>query len=182
MAEVLTAREDYEKAARTLESINLDHTNRVVQPHEKAEVWLTIAETWFEFDDSVNAEKYVNKAAHVMHLVQDDKTLVLRYKNFQAKILDSKRKFVLAAWEYYSLSNHEELDFDNQLVVIKAAMTCAILSPAGPSKFKILSALHKDERSKQVEPHFDLLEKFYMSYIIKKKECSDFEASHLEDH
>lgn len=182
MAEVLTAREDYEKAARTLESINLEHTNREVKPHEKADVWLTIAETWFEYDDSINAEKFINKAAHVMHLVQDDRTLVLRYKNFQAKILDSKRKFVLAAWEYYSLSNHEDLDFENQLTVLKAAITCAILSPAGDSKFKILGALHKDERSKQIEPHFDLLEKFYLSCIIKKKECTEFESSHLADH
>lgn len=67
-------------------------------PHEKADLWLTIAENWFNFDDSVNAEKFINKAAHVMHLVRDDMSLVMRYKNFQAKILDSKRKFVLAAW------------------------------------------------------------------------------------
>jgi COP9 signalosome complex subunit 4 len=157
-------------------------TNRAVAPHEKADVWLTVAETWFEHEDSVNAERFINKAAHVMHLVQDDKTLLLRYKNFQAKILDSKRKFVLAAWEYYSLSNHEDLDYNTQLTVLKAALTCAILSPAGESKFKILGALHKDERSKQIEPHYDLLEKFYLSHIIKKKECQDFEAEHLNDH
>lgn len=82
LADVYIAREDFEKAARTLESINLEHTNRNVNPHEKADVWLSTAESWFEFDDSVNAEKFVNKAAHVMHLVQDDRTLVLRYKNF----------------------------------------------------------------------------------------------------
>jgi len=71
---------------------------------------LTIAENWFAFDDSLNAEKYINKAAHVMHLFPEEKALQLRYKNFQAKILDSKRKFNLAAWEYYSLSNQEEID------------------------------------------------------------------------
>lgn len=69
MAEVLVARQEYEQAARTLESINIEHTNRQVSSHEKAELWLQIAENWFEFDDSVNAEKYISKAAHVMHLV-----------------------------------------------------------------------------------------------------------------
>jgi hypothetical protein len=91
----------------------LEHTNRAVSPNEKAETWLSIAEAWFEFDDSINAEKYVNKTAHVMHLVQDNNSLNLRYKNFQAQINDSKRKFVFAAWEYYGLSNHEDLDFEN---------------------------------------------------------------------
>lgn len=96
----------------------------------------------------------------------------MRYKNYQAKILDSKRKFVLAAWEYYGLSNYEDLDFENQIVVLRAAIQCAILSPAGDQKQKILGALHKDERSKQIEPHFELLEKFYLSHIIKKKDIS----------
>jgi len=81
MAEVLTAREDYEGAAKVLETINLEQTNRVVAPNEKADIWLSIAENWFSFDDSVNAEKFINKAAHVMHLVQE-KSLQLRYKNF----------------------------------------------------------------------------------------------------
>jgi len=75
MAEVLTAREDYESAARALESINLEQTNRQVKPTEKADIWLSVAENWFSYDDSVNAEKYINKAAHVMHLVQEDRGL-----------------------------------------------------------------------------------------------------------
>lgn len=82
MADVLSARQDYEKAAHVLESINLEHTNRNVSAHEKVDMWLNIADLWFEFDDSVNAEKFINKAAHIMHLVVDDKSLVLRYKNF----------------------------------------------------------------------------------------------------
>jgi len=73
-------------------------------------VWLTIAEYWFSADDSVNAEKFINKAAHVMHHCLSDKSIQLRYKNFQAKIMDSKRKFNLAAWEYYGLSNEEDID------------------------------------------------------------------------
>lgn len=110
-----------------------------------------------------------------MHLIQNEMELVMRYKNFQAKILDSKRRFPLAAWEYYGLSNYDELDLDNQLAVLKAALTCAILSPAGDTKLKILSVLHKDERSRQISPHFELLEKFYFSRIISKKEVKDFE-------
>jgi len=37
--------------------------------------WLTISEYWFDAGDSVNAEKYINKAAHIMHHVANDRTL-----------------------------------------------------------------------------------------------------------
>jgi COP9 signalosome complex subunit 4 len=182
MYEVLLAKEDHERAARILESINLEHTNRTVLPTEKADVWLSIAESWFEADDSVNAEKFINKAAHVMHLVREDRTLQLRYKNFQAKILDSKRNFPFAAWEYYSLSNQEELDAGDQLEVLKSAMTCAILSPAGDQKMKLLAALHKDERSRGIDPHFEFLDRFYRSQIIKNRDIVSFEQNNLDDH
>ena len=64
-----------------------------------------IAEYWFEADDSVNAEIYVNRAAYLMHHIEDNKELQLQYKSFHAKIFDSKRQFALAAWKYYSVSN-----------------------------------------------------------------------------
>ena len=75
MAEVLTARDDNELAAKTLESINLEQSNREIKPAEKADVWLSIAENWFEADDSVNAEKFINKCAHVMHLFPNERPL-----------------------------------------------------------------------------------------------------------
>ena len=62
--------------------------------------------------------------------------------------MDSKRRFHLAAWEYYGISNFEEIAQDDQLVVLKAAITCAILTPAGDQKYRLMATLHKDERSK----------------------------------
>ena len=38
---------------------------------EKADIYISIAEYWFEDEDAVNAEKYINKAAHIIHLVKD---------------------------------------------------------------------------------------------------------------
>jgi len=130
----------------------------------------------------VNAEKFINKAAHVMHLCTEDRAIQLRYKNFQAKILDSKRKFNLAAWEYYGLSNQEEIDGEDQVEVLKSAITCAILSPAGDNKYRVMGVLHKDERSKQIEPHFQLLDKLFMGHIIKGGEVASFEKDFLEEH
>jgi COP9 signalosome complex subunit 4 len=55
------------------------------------------------------------------------------------------------------------------------------LSPAGDSKFRLLSVLHKDERSSQIDPHFDLLDKFYNGHVIKSSNTEAF-IKGLEDH
>ena len=67
LAEIHSARDQFTEAARAMESINLEQTNREVSYADKADVWLTTAEYWFSADDSVNAEKFINKAAHIMH-------------------------------------------------------------------------------------------------------------------
>jgi COP9 signalosome complex subunit 4 len=48
-------------------------------------------------------ETYINKAAHIMHLVKG-KELQLKYKVCHARISDSKRRFLVAAQSYYDLS------------------------------------------------------------------------------
>lgn len=108
-------------------------------------------------------------------------TLQVQYKSFQAKLLDSKRKFNLAAWEYYKLSNIEKLDAEDVVAQLSAAITCAILSPAGDSKYRIMSVLHKDERSKSIDPHYGILDKLFMGHIIKESDVAAYEAD-LEDH
>lgn len=130
MAEVYAAKKDYEKAARTLEKINLENPNRNIFADEKAEIYVQIAEYWFEDEDAVNAEKFINKAAHVMHLVKNQ-TIIIRYKVCHSKIMDSKRKFLVAATAYYDLSNQEGVDPNDLLLLLNMALTCAILAPAG---------------------------------------------------
>lgn len=59
-------------------------------------------------------------------------TLQIRYKVCHSRIMDSKRKFLIAAYAYYDLSNQEGVDPGDLLALLNMAMTCAILSPAGP--------------------------------------------------
>ncbi len=97
MAQIHAAKKDYDKAAKILEKINLENAHRNVDSDEKAYVYITIAEYWFEDDgDAVNAEKFINKAAHIMHHVKNQE-LQLRYKVCHARIMDSKRRFLVAA-------------------------------------------------------------------------------------
>lgn len=146
MAEIYAARRDFEKAARTLEKINVENVNRAVSDDEKGQLYVTIAEHWFEWDDAVNAEKFINKAAHLIHRVQDS-SIRIRYKVCHARIADSKRKFLIASYSYYELSNQEGVDPADLLILLGYSATCALLAPAGPQKARILTVIHKDPRS-----------------------------------
>lgn len=133
------------------------------------------AEYWFEEDDAVNAEKFINKAAHIIHLVKDP-SVQIRYKVFHARIMDSKRRFLVAAHSYYDLSNQEGVKEDDLMQLLTMSLTCALLSPAGPQKARILTILHKDLRSSKLE-HYEVLDKMFLGKIIKKPDVQAFEAS-----
>ena len=141
------ANKDYDLAAKILAKINLENAHRTVDADEKASVYVTIAEYWFDNDgDAVNAETYINKAAHIMHHVKDA-AVQLRYKVCHARIMDSKRRFLVAAQSYYDLSNQDGVDPADLLQLLGMSVTCALLAPSGPQKARILANLHKDVRS-----------------------------------
>ena len=176
VAEIHAARKDFDKAARVLERINLESQS---SEDERAALLIQIAELWFEDDDAVNAEKFINRAAHVMHLVGDP-ALQVRFKVCHARIADSKRKFLVAAFSYYQLSNQENVNPEDLLALLGMAATCAILSPAGPQRSRILTVLRKDARSVKLD-QFDVLEKMHAGKIIKRPEVRRFEEQ-LADH
>lgn len=87
----------------------------------------------------------------------------------------------MAAWEYYKLSNMN-LSQEDVVAQLSCAITCAILSPAGDSKYRIMSVLHKDERTKAIDPHYGILDKLFMGHIIKESDVAAYEADVLTDH
>ncbi len=60
--------------------------------------------------------------------------------------------------------------------VLKKALICAVLGPAGPQRSRILGTLYKDERVKRLT-FFTVLEKMYMGRLLKKSEITLFEGS-----
>ncbi len=88
--------------------------------------------------------------------------------------MDSKRKFILAAYAYYDLSNQEGVDPSDLQQLLQMALTCAILAPAGPQKSRIISIIHKDIRSQKLE-FFDIIEKMFLGRVIKRPDVENFE-------
>ena len=60
-----------------LESINFDQQTEF----KRTELYISIAEAWFAADDHVNAEGFLNKAAHLIHKF-DNIELQSRYRAF----------------------------------------------------------------------------------------------------
>lgn len=180
LADVFQAEGDWAEAAKCLAAINLETGSRCRTSQQKAEKYVKIAELYLEDDDAVSADTFCTRAAMVMHEVESV-PLSLRFRVCHARILDSKRKFQDAASKYCDLSQETfggQIDEADLLQLLRSAVTCAILAPAGPQRSRILALLSKDERIRQV-PHHDILHKMFMERLIRGSEVAKFEESLL---
>mmetsp|Transcript_58580 Transcript_58580/g.188280 ORF Transcript_58580/g.188280 Transcript_58580/m.188280 type:complete len:406 (+) Transcript_58580:94-1311(+) len=180
LSEVFQAEGDWAEAAKCLAAINLETGTRCRTPLQKAEKYVKIAELYLEDDDPVAADTFSTRAAMVMHEV-NDVPLQLRFRVCHARILDSKRKFLEAASKYCDLSQQTfggQICETDLVQLLKLAVTCAILAPAGPQRSRILASLCKDERIRSVE-HYEILHKMFMERLIRGSEVKMFEESLL---
>jgi len=178
LSEVFQAEGDWNEAAKCLAAINLETGTRCRTPLQKAEKYVKIAELYLEDEDPVAADTFCARAAMVMHEVEDV-PLNLRFKVCHARIMDSKRKFLEAASKYCDLSQQTlngQVQEEDLLMLLKSAVTCAILAPAGPQRSRILALLCKDERIRSVE-HHEILHKMFLERLIRGSEIQKFEQS-----
>lgn len=177
MASIYEDEENWREAARILVAIPLDSGQRFLSPEEKVDIYVKIARLYLEDEESVQAEAYINRAAELIHLVQDE-ALRLKYKACFARIQDYKRNFLKAAMQYFELS--QIVGEQERLQALQFAVTCAILAKAGPQRSRILATLYKDERTSKLDI-FPILEKMYLERILRKGEVERF-AKTLRPH
>lgn len=61
-----------------------------------------------------------------------------------------------------------------------AAVTCAVLAPAGPNRSRVLASLYRDERSVDL-PTYNILSKMFLDHILRSAEVKEFEGT-LKPH
>ncbi|KAG6831594.1 hypothetical protein H0H92_009067 [Tricholoma furcatifolium] len=61
-----------------------------------------------------------------------------------------------------------------------AAVTCAVLAPAGPNRSRILASLYRDERTLEL-PTYNILSKMFLDHILRPAEVKEFEKT-LKPH
>jgi len=179
LADLLEEEEEWSDAARVLMGISLDSGQRSISDTEKLRVYVRIVRLLLEDEDSVQAETYYNRAALLVHSASDRET-TLQFKLCQARISDYSRKFLEAASRYHELSYVGEIDEEERRHMLLAAVTCAVLAPAGPNRSRVLASLYRDERTADL-PTYNILSKMFLDHILRSAEVKEFEKT-LKPH
>jgi COP9 signalosome complex subunit 4 len=179
VADACEETEDYRKSARVLGSINLESTQRSLSNDDKAKVWIRIVRCYLEEDDPTSALTHLNKVKNIVYSVQDKETRI-HFQLSQARIHDSQRNFLDAAKAYYALSLEPSIADDERHQALSSSIVCAVLSPAGPPRSRMLATLYKDDRAASVENH-PVLEKMFFDRLIPPHETKAFAAA-LQPH
>lgn len=172
LADAYEQNEDYTSSAKTLQTITLDSSQRAVSEDDKAAIWIRITRCYLEEEDPTNALTYLNRVKNVIHDVQNTQTRLL-FQLSQARISDSQRHFLDASNSYLNLSQEPLIDEEERLQALSAAITCAVLAPAGPKRARQLARLYKDDRATHVD-EYAILEKIFLDRVLDPHEVRAF--------
>ncbi|KAJ5097741.1 hypothetical protein N7456_008462 [Penicillium angulare] len=179
LAEAYESQEEYTAAARTLQGISIDSSQRLVSDEAKAKLWIRIVRYYLEDEDTTSAETFLNRIKNLPSKIEDHDSK-LYFQLSQARILDARRRFLDAAQEYFNVSLAPGVDEGDRLVALSAAIRCAVLAPAGPQRSRTLSRLYKDDRASSVD-EFSILEKMFLDRLLNADEIAAF-AQKLAPH
>ena len=179
MADAYQLQEEWIESAKMLQGINLESSQRKIADDDKVAIFMRICRLYLEEDDTTSAESYLNRAKNLIYKIEDS-SLNLQFQLSQARILDSRRKFLDASSSYHSISFSPAVAEDERVRCLSSAITCAVLAPAGPQRSRALAKLYKDERAPEV-PEFAILEKMFLDRLLSTEEV-DRLASGLLPH
>ena len=172
LADAYESEEEYSAAARALQGIHIDSSQRLVAESAKVRLWIRIVRLYLEEDDTTSAEAFLNRIKSLPNKIEDHE-LKLHFKLSQARILDARRRFLDASQEYFNVSLAAGVDESDRLQALAAAVRCAVLAPAGPQRSRTLATLYKDDRITSVE-EFGILEKMFLDRLLNPEEVAAF--------
>ena len=172
LADAYESEEEYIAAARALQGIHIDSSQRLVTESAKVRLWIRIVRLYLEEDDTTSAEAFLNRIKSLPNKIEDHE-LKLHFKLSQARILDARRRFLDASQEYFNVSLAAGVDESDRLQALAAAVRCAVLAPAGPQRSRTLATLYKDDRITSVE-EFGILEKMFLDRLLNPEEVAAF--------
>ena len=179
LADGYEAEEEWSAAAKALQGIHLESTQRQVSDVAKVQTWVRIVRCFLEDDDTVSAETALNRIKNsnaAAQVLQSSPDLSLHFQLSQARILDSRRDFLNASAEYLHVSNNSQVDEADRLAALSAAIRTAILAPAGPQRSRTLNKLYKDERSSETQD-YSILENMFLDRLLAPAEVDAFAAN-----
>lgn len=144
----------------------------------KVRVYVRIAQLYLEEEQSLEAERFLNKAAPLINKKGVEPENRLRYQSSFVQIRDYNRKFSEAASGYYRLAQLVP-EAEREQVLVRG-VRAAVLAPAGPQRSRLLALYYRDELSPKL-PNYNVLEKMFLGRILRSDELTAF-ADDLEEH
>ncbi|CAE6412351.1 unnamed protein product [Rhizoctonia solani] len=175
----LVSYEEQTAALRLQMASLLEEEEEQVSSEEKLQIYIRIVRLLLEEGEHAQADTYCKRAALLIPST-NNRELQLSFKLSQARIADFNRRFYDAALRYNELSWVPELDEEDRANALSAAVTCAVLDPAGPKRSRLLATLFRDERAPSLE-NYTILKKMFNDHIIRPDEVKGFEAT-LKPH
>ena len=152
----------------------------------KAEAYVKVAQAYLKAEDDINADAYAKRA--LPHVFKEGVSWLVQvqYKAIVAQVLDAKKQFLQAALRYADLSRlpTAQMQEGDLLAMLEKAARCAILSPAGPPRQRVMAALCRDERVLEglIDPRTgNLLERMFTERFVAPADAQSFEGT-LEAH
>ena len=180
LASVYEAEDDNAEAAKALQGITLESSQRLIDDQYKLDIYIRIMRNLLEEDDTTAAESYLNRAMHLIDKSSKPESTLL-FQLCQARIWDANRKFLVACQKYHQLSFSPLITEGERMHCLSAAITCAVLAPAGPQRSRSLATLYKDDRSSQLPADYPMLEKMYLDRLLSPQEVQGF-SERLKPH
>jgi len=146
---------------------------------KKCKILIHTAQLYIAEDKYREAEIFVNKCRDHIQAKDIPEMTKLKFWSSMAAVQDANQKYHQAATGYLRLSE-KIVNPKESLEKLEQGMKCTILSPAGPSRARLLAKFYKDERSAQL-PGAKLIEKMFMERLIEKSDYEAFEST-LAEH
>jgi len=175
LAQLYVDEGEFIEAAETLKGISLKENYYSI--NDKCRILVRVAQLYLEEEDASRAFPAISEASHDIDECTDHNTKI-RYYVARANIHDFQREFLHAARSYHLLS-HQVMETE-QAPILNSAMVTAMLAPAGPARYRILTNLYKDERC-QNSVLFPILERMYFGVILREREVKQLSAE-LQEH
>ncbi|KAL3449032.1 hypothetical protein BJX65DRAFT_273956 [Aspergillus insuetus] len=172
LADAYEAEEEYIAAARALQGIHIDSSQRLVSDSAKVRLWIRIVRLYLEEEDTTSAETFLNRIKNLPNKIKEH-DLQLHFDLSQARIQDARRRFLDASLQYFNVSLASGVDESDRLHALAAAIRCAVLAPAGPNRSRFLGTLYKDDRANSIE-EYGILEKMFLDRLITPEEVTAF--------
>ncbi|KAJ1791941.1 hypothetical protein IW139_003165 [Coemansia sp. RSA 353] len=179
LARILISDEKWEEAARQLQGIRFEQSQRSYNTKQMFEVYVKTVELFLQADQLEQAAQAQGRAAALVAYVTDIE-LVNRYRLVQARINDLSQKYIDAAAAYHTISQSGLKDATKQSEILERAVKCAVLASAGPQKMRVMTGLQREKMASSLRC-FGLLEKMVLKRLIKPDELQQF-SEQLEDH